>query len=149
MFQTAVWIFNLREPIWSLPDTPSPSGGAACSGRCGQCSQSASQTRSGRWCWPRRCSAGARGQTAPLNTERQQDRRVFACTCIFTNLSASPWPPAGDDFLHRCFAPWSLWPGQKSVRWPWQSGAASSKRGRCWRKDQLRHGETVRRRRDE
>lgn len=138
----------LLEPIWSLPDRPSQSDSLACSGGGGQCSQTVSQTLSGRWCWPQRCLKGARGQMAYLK------RKIFShsalCVYIrrsvlwfFTNLSPSPSPPADDDSLHRCCAPWSSWPDQKYVTRPWQNAAVSSTHAHYWRKDPLRQRETT------
>lgn len=141
----------LQEPIWSLPDRPSLSDSSACSGGCGRCSQTASQTLSGKWCWPQHCLRGAQGQMAHLNR-----RNVFShgtlCEyfyfsscyilfsflfCICANLSLSPLPPADDDSLRKCSALWSSWLDQKYEAWPWQNAAVSSTRSHCWRKDPL------------
>lgn len=57
---------------------------------------------------------------------------------VLANLSPSPSTLADDDSLHRCSAPWSSWPGQKYVTWPWQNAAVSATRSHYWRKDPLR-----------
>lgn len=147
----------LLEPIWSLPDRPSQSDSSAWSGSCGHCSQSVSQTLSGRWCWPQRCLRGAQGQMAHLNRRNVHVQQYIVCLfafhfvtfcslfcfVVFANLSPSPLPPADDDSLHRCSAPWSSWPNQRYVTWPWQNAAVSSKRSHYWRKDPLRQRETT------
>ncbi len=147
----------LLEPIWSLPDRPSQSDSSAWSGSCGHCSQSVSQTLSGRWCWPQHCLRGAQGQMAHLDRRNVHVQQYIVCLfafhfvtfcslfcfVVFANLSPSPLPPADDDSLHRCSAPWSSWPNQRYVTWPWQNAAVSSKRSHYWRKDPLRQRETT------
>lgn len=63
---------------------------------------------------------------------------LVSITCLFPDLSPSPSPPADFDSLHRCSAPWSSWPAQKSATWPWQNAAVSSTHAHYWRKGRLR-----------